>query len=325
MSILCHVYRGKYIESKHVVYAVVVGETGKIVYASGDPEYVTCIRSSLKPFQAAAGVKAGAVAAAGFSEAELALMCASHNGEEIHVKTARSMMAKLGFPVDFYECGSHYPYHRATREELIRSGIKPEPFHNNCSGKHAGMLCLAKHLGVDPTGYTNPDHPVQKAIFDLVKIYTGLEKIPYAIDGCSAPTMFLSLRKIAGLFQTLMIGEYPELRQVKQAMVNNPYLIAGEKRFDTDFITALRGRAITKVGGEAVRGIGIRTEQGETFGIALKVLDGNQRCMPVATMALLEHLDLLTAVEMESLRNYRSKKLLNHREIHVGDIRAEIE
>ena len=324
MPILCHVYRGKYVESKHVVYAVVVNGAGKIVYASGDPEYVTCIRSSLKPFQAAAVVKAGAVAAAGFSAAELALMCASHNGEEIHVKTARSMMDKLGYPADRYECGSHYPYHRETRESLIRTGAKPQPFHNNCSGKHAGMLCLAKHLGVDPAGYTKPDHPVQEAIFHLVKTYTGLEEIPYAIDGCSAPTLFLSLRKIAGLFQTLMAGEYPELRQVRQAMVNNPYLVAGEKRFDTDFLTALRGRAVTKVGGEAVRGIGIRTRQGETLGLALKVLDGNQRCMPAATLALLEHLDLLTPAESEHLKIYRTKKLLNHRKIHVGDIRAEI-
>ena len=190
MPILSKVMRGDFIESIHVAYGVAVDEKGDVVYATGDPHYLTCIRSSCKPFQASAAVKAGAVEAAGFSEDEIALMCASHNGEEVHVNTAKSMLSKLGFTPDNYCCGSHAPYDDASHHALIISGVAPSPLHNNCSGKHAGMLSLCKKLGADPKDYIDSDHPVQQAIIDQLKHLTGLEKLSTAIDGCSAPTPF---------------------------------------------------------------------------------------------------------------------------------------
>ena len=161
MQIYCKVTRGNHVESQHLIYAVAVNEGGEIVFSTGDPDYQTCIRSSLKPFQAAASVHAGAVKSSGFTDEELALMCASHNGEEIHVKTAKSMMNKLGFSKDHYECGIHAPYDKESKIALLHKKKDYSPFDNNCSGKHAGMLALAKHLGVKPAGYTNRDHPVQ--------------------------------------------------------------------------------------------------------------------------------------------------------------------
>ena len=119
MPIYCKVTRGNHVESQHSVYAVAVNEVGEIIFSTGDPEYQTCIRSSLKPFQAAASVHAGAVKSAGFNDEELALMCASHNGEEIHVKTAKSMLNKLGFSKDHYECGIHAPYDKESKIALL--------------------------------------------------------------------------------------------------------------------------------------------------------------------------------------------------------------
>ena len=325
MPILCKVTRGYYIESIHVAYAVVVDGAGKIVFNSGDPKYVTCIRSALKPFQSSAAILAGAFEAAGFTNPEIALTCASHNGEEIHVKTAAGMLEKLGYSIDNYECGSHAPYHKPSAEQLIRTGRQPSPLNNNCSGKHAGMLALARHLGVDPKGYTYPDHPVQRAVIKQVERISGLRNLPIGVDGCSLPTPFLPLYTIAVMFRKLAGGEYPELNLPFEVMTAHPYLIAGAKRFDTDFLQALQGRAVTKVGGEAVRGLGIRRPDGEIWGMAVKILDGNQRANPVATMAVLEHLNLLTDEEREQLLNYQVTKLFNHRKIHVGNISASIE
>ena len=324
MPILCKIHRGDFIESIHVAYAVVVNGKGEIVYSSGDPHYLTCVRSTLKPFQASAAVKEGATKAVGFTPVEIALMCASHNGEDIHVNTAKSMLDKIGYDTSYYECGTHFPYDNESKIKLIHKEENPSALHNNCSGKHAGMLCLAKYLQVDPKGYTDPDHQVQQLIMKQVKRFSELDEFPLATDGCSAPVPFLPLFNIALMYQKFASGNYDELNTLFDAVTSNPYLIAGKNRFDTDFIEAMDGKAVTKVGGEAVRGLGIRSGNGEVFGIALKVLDGNQRCSPIATMAVLDELDLLTKDQSEKLSSYKKTVLRNHRKIETGIIAVEL-
>lgn len=325
MPILCRVTRGELTESIHVAFAVAVDETRQPFYSTGDPQYLTCIRSSLKPFQAAASVKAGAVDAAEFNDEELALMCASHKGEKIHVKTAQSMLTKLGLTVDDYECGSHFPSDTLTRHRMIREDKEAQPLHNNCSGKHAGMLALAKHLGQGTANYIKKDHPVQRTILEYVQDVSGLEMIPTEIDGCSAPTPFMTLETIAGMFQTLAAGNEPELKRVFKAMCSCPDLVGGSNHFDTNFIKALTGRGVTKVGGESVRGIALKTQDKGSVGIAIKILDGNFRALPVATMKLLEHLELLTEEELQNLDKFRTKILKNHNQIEIGRIEAHVE
>ena len=325
MPILCRVTRGELTESIHVAFAVAIDETRQPFYSTGDPQYLTCIRSSLKPFQAAASVKAGAVDAAEFNDDELALMCASHKGEKIHVKTAQSMLTKLGLTVDDYECGSHFPSDTLTRHRMIREDKEAQPLHNNCSGKHAGMLALAKHLGQGTANYIKKDHPVQRTILEYVQDITGLETIPTEIDGCSAPTPFMTLETIAGMFQTLAAGNEPELKRVFKAMCSCPDLVGGSNHFDTNFIKALTGRGVTKVGGESVRGIALKTQDKGPVGIAIKILDGNFRALPVATMKLLEHLELLTEEELQNLDKFRTKILKNHNQIEIGRIEAHVE
>lgn len=325
MPILCRVTRGELTESIHVAFAVAVDETRQPFYSTGDPQYLTCIRSSLKPFQAAASVKAGAVDAAEFNDEELALMCASHKGEKIHVKTAQSMLTKLGLTVDDYECGSHFPSDTLTRHRMIKEDKEAQPLHNNCSGKHAGMLALAKHLGQGTANYIKKDHPVQRTILEYVQDVSGLEMIPTEIDGCSAPTPFMTLETIAGMFQTLAAGNEPELKRVFKAMCSCPDLVGGSNHFDTNFIKALTGRGVTKVGGESVRGIALKTQDKGPVGIAIKILDGNFRALPVATMKLLEHLELLTEEELQNLDKFRTKILKNHNQIEIGRIEAHVE
>ena len=325
MPILCRVTRGDLTESIHVAFAVAVDEKDEILFSTGDPYHLTCIRSSLKPFQAAAAIKAGAMDAAGFTEKEIALACASHKGEDMHVDTARSMLEKLGLTVDDYECGAHFPSDKITRRQMIKDGKEPEAIHNNCSGKHAGMLALAKHLGEGTTGYIKKNHPVQKVIFQLIEEYTGLRNIPTELDGCSVPTPFMSLETIARLFQKLGSGKCPELNCVFDAMCAHPELVGGTNHFDSLFIKALEGRGITKVGGESVRGVTIRKENGGCIGLAIKVLDGNFRALPIATMKLLENLELLMDGELRKLDKFRVRILRNHNQFEIGRIEAIIE
>ena len=322
MKLFCNVIRGKIIESRHEVSAVAIDEEGKTIFSAGNPDHITCIRSSLKPFQASASILSGATKSAGFNQEEIALMCASHNGEDVHVKTAKGMAKKLKLKASDYECGSHAPYDTESRNKARASGFTP--FHNNCSGKHSGMLALAKQLGVKTANYISYNHPVQKAIFKQLTKPTGKNTFPYGIDGCSAPAPFLSLTEIAKLFQTLGTEKFPELTIAYKAMAAHPYLVAGKDRFDTDFSSALNGRGICKAGGEAIRGIVLKTNKYGIIGIAIKVLDGNQRAIEVATMAVLNHLNVLKDYEKEHLLQYKTTPLYNHRKIHIGDIKSEI-
>ena len=325
MPILCRVTRGDFTESIHVVFAVAVDENGEIFFSAGDPHYLTCIRSALKPFQAAAAIKGGAVDAAGFSDNHIALMCASHKGEKEHVNTARHMLEKLDLTINDYECGTHYPSDKMTRWGMIKDGQMALALHNNCSGKHTGMLALAKHLNQGIKNYTQKDHPVQETIFALLQEYTGLETIPTSIDGCSAPTPFITLSAIAGLFQKLGSGEHPELERAYQAMVKHPFLVSGSDTFDTLFIEALQGRGVTKIGGESIRGVSIKKADGGCVGLALKVLDGNFRALSPATMKLLEHLQLLNKKELSRLERFSAGILKNHNQIEIGRIEATLD
>ena len=325
MVIKCEVHRNTEIESVHQVYGVAVDSNGKILFSSGDPHYITCIRSSLKPFQTSVCVETGAADAFGFTDRELAVMCASHNGEKIHTSTISGILEKIDIDSSYYKCGVHSPYDKKTKITIFRDGKDFNSLHNNCSGKHAGMLATAKHLGCDLNEYLQSQHPVQQKIVSALEQYTEQSGFVFGTDGCSAPTPFLSLYGIALLYQKLASGNYPVLSRLYDAMVKHPYLVAGRERFDTDFMEAMSGRAVTKVGGEGVRGLGIRQKNGNVFGIALKVLDGNQRANPVATMLLLDQLKLLTESESQKLEKYEKTKLLNHRKIHVGNITAVFE
>jgi L-asparaginase II len=187
------------------------------------------------------------------------------------------------------------------------------------------MLALAKHLGEGTTGYIKKNHPVQKVIFQLIEEYTGLRNIPTELDGCSVPTPFMSLETIARLFQKLGSGTCPELNCVFDAMCAHPELVGGTNHFDSLFIKALEGRGITKVGGESVRGVTIRKENGGCIGLAIKVLDGNFRALPIATMKLLENLELLMDGELRKLDKFRVRILRNHNQFEIGRIEAIIE
>ena len=226
--------------------------------------------------------------------------------------------------MSYYECGSHFPYDKDSKKELVHNNEKPSPLHNNCSGKHAGMLSLANYLKEDPKGYTNEDHPVQMKIMEQVKRFSELEEFPIAIDGCSAPVPFLPLYNIALMYQKLASNAYDELNILYDAIISNPYHIAGKNRFDTDFIQVMNGNAITKVGGEGVRGLGIRKPNGDAYGIAIKIIDGNQRCNPKATIAVLKELKLINDKQLEALHSYDRIILQNHRGIEIGSIQVEL-
>jgi L-asparaginase II len=276
------VYRGDVVESVHRASVAVVDRQGRLEASFGDPNLVTFVRSSIKPVQALPLLETGAAKRFGLSEEELAIACSSHNGEDVHVRLVEGVLEKIGLGVEALRCGAHAPYDKSAAQ---RVGPAFTAVHNNCSGKHAGMLAVCVHQGWDVDAYLDASHPLQQRIRALVAEETGLAagKIPTGIDGCGAPNFALPLRRTARAFARLMDAENVRgerghhLARLRDAMVAHPHVIAGTDRADTRFMRAFAGRVWVKAGGESCYGAGVRNP---ALGIAAKIEDGASRAVP---------------------------------------------
>ncbi|PTX59153.1 asparaginase [Melghirimyces profundicolus] len=332
MSEMIRVLRGNWTESRHRGHVAVVDASGALLHYLGDPFRPTFARSAMKPVQALPLVMSGAADRFGFGPADLALSCASHNGEERHRLRAASMLARAGLREDVLECGFHPPRHRESHHEVIRKGVELTPVFSNCSGKHAGMVATAAHLGEDPTGYSAPDHPVQRRILREVSAITGCpeQEIVYGVDGCNVPAYRLPLDRLALIYARLAdpasISDRKRrgaAERVTEAMVTHPEMVGGKERFCTDLMEAFRGCLVGKVGAEAVYCIGDR-QQG--IGIAVKIEDGAERVLYAAAVEVLRQLEIGTQTgELERLSAYTRPEVKNMRGRVVGRIEPDFE
>jgi L-asparaginase II len=312
--IIAEITRGGITESTHRGAYVVSDATSKTVASAGDIARAIFPRSAIKAFQCLPVIESGAADHFGLSDQEIALCCASHNGEREHVATAQAILEKIGLNEASYECGAHYPSASAARDDLVRAAAKPRQIHNNCSGKHAGMLALAKQFGVDPEGYSKLEHPVQQAIMQRMAQICDVDLVaaPVGIDGCSVPTWAFSLRNMALGFARLP-GSKAGLRIIN-AVRNHPFMVGGTHSFDTKIMQALP-RLFIKVGAEGVYCGCIPHAQ---LGFALKCDDGAFRAAEVAIAGVLLKLNCWTEQEMETLRQSSREEIKNWNKFTVG-------
>ena len=281
--------RGDLVESVHRVSAAVVDDSGRLLAAAGDPSLVTFWRSAAKPFQTIPLLADGAAEAFGLGSEELALACASHSSERVHLDVASRFLAKIGATEDQLACGPHPPLGPAVAEMVVRSGHALTPRWSNCSGKHAAMLALARHGGWDTNGYERLGHPVQERMIAEVERWTGVprSKMRFGVDGCTAVCFGLPLDAMALSYARFAASADAAVQQVRHAMNAHPMLIAGSGRFCTEIMTAWPGGIIAKVGAEGVYSAALLEER---IGVALKVEDGDMRSAPVALMGVLRAL-----------------------------------
>lgn len=345
-EILAKVFRGETVESIHRGHIIVVDGEGNTVYKLGAPETITFWRSASKIFQAIPLITSDAADAFGFAEREIALACASHSGESFHTESAAAMLAKVGLKETDLLCGTHAPFHHQTAESLIRSGEKPNQLYNNCSGKHAGMLAFAKHIGADLESYLSPNNPVQEAILETVSLFSGVATgdIKMGIDGCSAPNFAVPVSAMAKAFARLNFPEeFDSLvredqniegsklkdacKRIIAAQVKFPEYVGGSVRHDTKIMRALSGKLICKVGAEGVWcATVLPSEKWKTgLGIALKIEDGDDnRARPAVAIELLRRLGIMDESAEETLGEYSPMILKNRKDIVVGKVVAEL-
>jgi L-asparaginase II len=325
-SVLVEVTRGRLVESCHRGAVAVVDAGGAPLIALGDVSRPVFPRSAVKAIQAMPLVQSGAADRYGYGQEELALACASHAGEPGHVAVALRMLARCGLDPGALACGAHPPSHPASAYALVRAGRRPSALHNNCSGKHAGFLCLASAMEVEHRGYMRPEHPVQREVKAAIEDFTGLS-LPAdaaAIDGCSVPTWAVPLASLAEAFARLGTGQglAPERAKaaasLRAACAANPWLVAGTGRFATEAMARLRERLFVKGGAEGVMCAAL-PELG--LGIALKCDDGASRAAEVVMAALVIRLLRLDPADQAALERLARPKLYNWNGIEVGGLR----
>jgi len=322
--VLVELTRGDTVESWHRGTIAVADAQGQRVLALGDVERPILPRSAIKALQAMILVESGAADAFELNGAELAVACASHGGDPVHIEAVRSLLDKAGLDESDLACGAHWPISDKAVSRLIRDGRRPLPIHNNCSGKHAGMLAAAVHLGLDPRGYERPDHELQARIAGIISdiCRVQLSGDGAATDGCSVPTWPLSLAALAQGFARFATGTglAPARAQaadrLRRACFAFPVLVAGEGRFDTIAMSSLASSVFVKGGAEGVHCAAL-PELG--LGIALKVDDGAKRG---AERAMAEVLAALVPEARTALAGELENELLNWRGLRVGQIAA---
>lgn len=324
---LVGVTRGERLESVHAVAACAADVRGNVVLALGTIGEPVFLRSSAKPFITAAGVLAGTVGRFGFDDRELAVMSASHNGEPFQLDAVRSILTKIGATAADLQCGIHPPSYAPAAAELAARGEAPSALHNNCSGKHAGILALARVLGAPLAGYCDPDHPAQRAILAFCArisddVWTA-DRL--GVDGCGIPVYATSLRNAARSFarfaslEEVDSADAAALARVRSAMIAEPDYVAGSRSFDTALIRAGNGRIVCKGGAEGVHATAL-LDGG--LGLVMKVVDGGRRAVAPAVIALLRGLDALDAAQLDSLAPHAGALVTNHAGAVVGTVAA---
>ena len=309
------------VESVHAGHAVICDGSGAVVASWGAAGALIYPRSACKMVQALPLVESGA--AAGLDTARLALACASHAGAAMHVDRVARWLAELGLDEDALRCGAHAPGDREERERLIRAGEAPCQLHNNCSGKHAGFLALARHLRAGPE-YLQIDHPVQRAVRDAFEGLTDERSPGWGIDGCSAPNHACTLTGLARAMARFALARdsggrrEQAMARLREAMMARPDLVAGEGRACTDLMRASSGRLAVKTGAEGVY-TAILPQAG--LGLALKIADGSTRAAEAALVALLVHLGVIEAAHPAAQRRLGGA-LRNWRGLEVGRLQT---
>lgn len=323
--ILVEVWRGNLVESRHRAIVAVVDADGDVVRAWGDIERPIYGRSAIKPLLAIPLVESGAADRFGLGDREIALACASHSGEPSHVTAVEAWLARIGLSAEDLECGPHYPYFEPAAHAMLRAGETPTRAHNNCSGKHAGFLTTAVHLGEPTKNYVRYEHQVQQRLLGILEQMCGqdLGDVPRGIDGCGIPTIAipvghhaLGMAKMADP-KGLSPARAAASSRVLKAMSAEPWHVAGTGRFCTEVMRVTGARAAIKTGAEGVY-MAALPELG--FGLCLKIEDGNGRGAELVMGHLLRHFGIIDEDAAAQLRHSLTPTLRNWAGTEVGSI-----
>lgn len=325
--------RGKVVESIFRGDIAIVANN-KLAYYAGDPYKYTYMRSCAKPIQALNVLLSGAAENYNFTEEEVAIMCASHYGEEKHRRVVESILAKIGLDKTAIKGGVVNSLSRNYADQVLKENIELNELFSDCSGKHAGKLATCRFLNLNLSEYLSADHPLQhsiSAILAELAEYPILD-IEIGLDGCSAPVHALPLVNMAKSYEKFAGVKYANTDKIESldkiftSMCNFPFMVSGSNGFCTDLIKAYQGVLIGKIGAEGVYMVAIKVPKSnklykegvESLGIAIKMEDGNMDVLPVVVMEVLKQLCLVDKECYEALKSYITMEIKNDLDKIVG-------
>ena len=324
--ILVEVYRANVLESFHRGAICVVNENNEIIFSKGNVEQICYPRSAMKFIQVLPLIVLGGIEKFGFTLQEIAIMCGSHNAEKEHLTVVESILSKIGLHKNDLYCGPQYPSSKRDSDQLIRDNKKPEHIHNNCSGKHAGMLALCQLINAPIHDYINPDHAIQQLILEYVeKIYEyPKEKMVTALDGCSAPIYSIPVLNQSIAFKNLVSNHYEEkltnaCKIVMEAVSKYPFMVAGSKRYCTDMMQITAPQIIGKTGAEGIFCMSLPEQK---LGVCIKIDDGKMLPQYNVAQAFVEATGLFSHETLKPLHHYLQEPLINFNKFTVGEIKA---
>ena len=324
-KVICSVNRGETEESQHLINCIVINQNHKIIFQSGDTDKQYCLRSTLKPFQAAASLEHETDKKYKLSTREIAITCASHHGEPDHIKTVKSILHKINLKESDLECGFHFPLNQENKTNLYSKKVSQSNIYNNCSGKHSGLLAFIKNLNIHTKGYINHGHPIHAYINNYIEKLAGTKPKQYAIDGCSLPTPYFNLFTLAKMYIQLITAKpKTTLAKVCSSMTQFPTMVAGSKGFDTHFMQIFNGQAVSKGGAEGMQALAIKTNRDEYIALALKVSDGSHRGNYVSCVKILQHLNIIDNKKANLLLDFVKKDRHNLNRLKVGELVCNI-
>ena len=319
--------RGGTVESVHRVHVAIAHADQGLIASAGNPAHKSFVRSSIKMFQALPFVEGGGVDRFQLTGEELALCVASHGGEPFHVAAARAILGKAKVTEAALACGPHLPLHEKTANAMLCAGETAGRIHNNCSGKHAGMLAHCVQQQWVTNGYQKPSHPMQQRVLSTLTHWMRIDAsgVDVGIDGCGLPTFGIVLDAVAegyARFAAAVLAGNAAPTAIFNAMVAHPEYVAGTGRLDTDLMRAAGTRLFAKVGAEGFYTAGIPSMK---LGVALKVEDGSKRAAEPAILAVLRHINAIGAAEADHLKRYAEPEILNPRNEVVGRFRTHLQ
>jgi L-asparaginase II len=347
LPVLVEVMRGAIVESRHCGAIVALKPDGQIIAQLGDVNLITSTRSTIKAIQAIPFITSGAADRFNITERELAVACASHGGEAFHTQTVAALLERIGLQESDLRCGAHAPYNEDAAKRLERQGKPFTQLHNNCSGKHTGMLATCVQMAWSIEDYTAKDHPLQQKIISIFRQLGQLpEELTTAIDGCSAPTFGVPLTSLALAFARLArftttnltnhetdsfsqfqtsgfdAGTVKAIQRIVKAMIAHPEMVGGTGRLDTNLMQTAQGSLFCKIGAEATYVIGVLPcdKFPEGLGVALKIQDGATRALATVVIETLAQLGVLNAAQQTELASYHKPVLHNYRGLQIGEI-----
>ena len=327
VSLSVNIYRGKLIESKHKVIGIVKNIKGISLLSTNNDNDLIYPRSSIKIFQAIPFIKSGAKELFNLNSKNIAISCSSHHGENQHLNVLQEWFKKINIKLSELNCGVHNPINLKSSNNLLLRGKLPNELHNNCSGKHLGMIsgCIANKI--NHKNYTSFNHPYQKIIRETLERYTESKILKQSIgtDGCNAPQYAFPMKNLCNAMLNIIKemngnNENSKVLNLLISSINSyPELIGGSKSFDSNMIKITKGRIFCKGGAE---GVLLFADFAKQIGGVIKVIDGNDRARPSAALKIFSKLNLILPKEKKLLKNWQFENIYNHKKIKVGEIKA---